>query len=139
MALNLYLSLKRLVRTRRSKKMLTNTNRFSSRQILIKVVQGSVPLPQTPCPNFLILGLSTFQMLQAYYTKMINNHSKSETISKLTAHKHICWKNLYFVNDEVRAGCPKLGHNTLVFLICQHLSDIQGRLAVDSIDVIIQG
>ena len=31
---------------------------------------------------------------------------KAETIFKLT-------KNLYFVNDEVGAGCPKLGHTTL--------------------------
>ena len=40
---------------------------------------------------------------------------KAKTISKLTVHSHYCkiifpCKNLYFVNEEIWAGCPKLGH-----------------------------
>ena len=45
-------------------------------------------------------------------TKIINHHSKVEPILKLTFHSQLLQsnfspeKNVYLVNDEVRAGCP---------------------------------
>ena len=56
-------------------------------------------------------------MLCRHATKIIKHHSKAEQISKLTAHSQLfACKNLYFVNYEVMAGCPKLGHTTLACL-----------------------
>ena len=49
--------------------------------------------------------------------KIINHHSKAETISKLTVHALFLFftcKNLYLGNDEVRVGCPKLEHTKLI-------------------------
>ena len=44
--------------------------------------------------------------MEKHSTKIINHHSKQSI--------HYCCKtifqNLFFVNDEVRTGCPKLGH-----------------------------
>ena len=45
-----------------------------------------------------------------YATKIINHHSKSKTI---VAKLIFTLKNLHFVNDEVWAGCSKLGYSTL--------------------------
>ena len=41
------------------------------------------------------------------------NHFKSESSSTNAAKLFFACKNSYFVNDDVRAGCPKLGHTTL--------------------------
>ena len=66
------------------------------------------------CPDFVILGFYTCR----HATKMINHHSKAETISNLAVHSKLLQiyfspaKNLYFVNNKVRAGCPKLGQTT---------------------------
>ena len=45
---------------------------------------------------------------------MIDHHSKAETI---IAKLFFTCENLYFVNEEVSAGCPKLGHTTL-YSVC---------------------
>ena len=50
-------------------------------------------------------------------TKIINRHSKAEKISKLTVllellQNYISFAKFQFLNDGVRAGCPKLGHTT---------------------------
>ena len=52
-------------------------------------------------------------------TKIINHHSKAETKFKtdspflFVTKLFFIYKNWYFVNYEVRAGCPKFGHTTL--------------------------
>ena len=52
-------------------------------------------------------------------TQIINHHSKAETISNLTVNSQLFQnnftsaKNIYSVKDEVRAGCPKIGHANL--------------------------
>ena len=49
-------------------------------------------------------------------TKMINYNSKAETIDgpfTNVAKPFFTYKKLNFVNEEVRAGCPKLGHTAL--------------------------
>ena len=38
-------------------------------------------------------------------------------------------KNLYFVNDEVRTGCPKLGHTNLYHVV--DYLDVEDRVGVD--------
>ena len=50
----------------------------------------------------------------------LKGYSKAETFSKLTVYSQLLQnyfspakKNHIFVYDEVRAGCPKLGHTTL--------------------------
>ena len=50
--------------------------------------------------------------------KIINLILKAETDSPFTvvANLFSTLKNLYFENDEVRAGCPKLGNTSLAFL-----------------------
>ena len=48
---------------------------------------------------------------------MIYYHSKAKENSKQTDNSQLVailtCKNVYFVNDEVRVGCPRLGHTTL--------------------------
>ena len=54
--------------------------------------------------------------------KIVNHHWRAETIPKLTVHSQLLLNYflhaeiLYFVNEEVRAGCPKLGRATLSLL-----------------------
>ena len=79
-----------------------------------------VPLLRSLCLNFVILSLRTLQILYVCYE---NNKSpfesgfKFESNSPFTIIAKLCFTSnkLYFVNDEVRAGCPKLGH-TILFL-----------------------
>ena len=72
-----------------------------------------------PCPKLVILGLRTYCRCCRHVTKIINNNSKDEQILKLTVHLQLLQyyfspaKIYIFVNDEVRAGCSKLGHTTL--------------------------
>ena len=54
-------------------------------------------------------------------TKIINhqairklNNFKTDSPLTIVAKLFFTSKNLYFVNYEVRAGCPKLGHITLI-------------------------
>ena len=81
------------------------------------------------CSNFVILGLRTLYVLLAWATKIINRHSKAETISKLNgpftigAKLSFTCKNVYFMNDEVRAGFSNLGHTTLVIFILSIFSE----------------
>ena len=56
--------------------------------------------------------------------KIKNNYSKAETIPKLTVHLQLLYylycytcKNLCFVNDEFRVGCPFSGHTTLQCIV----------------------
>ena len=50
---------------------------------------------------------------------MIYYHSKAKENSKQTDNSQLVailtCKNVYFVNDEVRVGCPRLGHTTLPY------------------------
>ena len=71
------------------------------------------------CPNFDTLVYKLCRCCR-HTTKIINHHSKAETISKLRVHSQLLQnlfspaKVLCFVNNEDRAGCPKLGHTTLI-------------------------
>ena len=70
----------------------------------------------TPCPNFVILGLSTLQILLACCENNklpFKSRKNFKTDIPFTIVTIWTCKNLYFVNDEVRAGCPKLGNTTL--------------------------
>ena len=81
------------------------------------------------CPNFDTLPYfhyPGFYVLcrfcrQWYATKIVN--SKAEKISKLTVNSQVLLnyfspeKKIIFVNYEVRAGCPKLGHTTMLLLL----------------------
>ena len=63
----------------------------------------------------------TFELKKCnHYENNKSSFERAETISKLNTPLTIVAKlfftcqNLYFVNDKVRVGCPKLGHTTQV-------------------------
>ena len=64
------------------------------------------------------VGLCTLQILQAYYEnnksplQRWNNFKTDGSFTTFAKLVFTC-KKLYFVNDEVRAWCPKLGQTTL--------------------------
>ena len=54
-------------------------------------------------------------MLNACYVNKKNHHSKADSLFTIVTKIFLTYKNLYFVNDEVRTGCLKLGHTSLFF------------------------
>ena len=70
-------------------------------------------------------------------TKIIHHHSKAQTNWKLTVHLQLLQnyaspaKNLNYVNDEVRAGCLKLGHTTLALLYIRVSPNFQRLSRID--------
>ena len=66
---------------------------------------------------FWILSKGYFFVMAKRPTSM---YSKAETDSLFTNIAKLFFKNLYFVNDEVREGCPKLKGTLpyLPFLFC---------------------
>ena len=86
---------------------------------LIVDIVGQCAPTSTPCHNFVILGLRTLQLLQACYDNNespleSSNNSKTDSPFTIVEKLFLTFKNIYFVNDKVRAGCPKLEHTTLV-------------------------
>ena len=90
------------------------------------------------CPNFghstLTSSFNDFALCRCcmgYAAKIINIHSKAETNSNQTVYSQSLQnyfspvKMLNFVNDDVRAGCLKLGHTTLILF-----SELLQRLLV---------
>ena len=67
------------------------------------------------CPNFVILGLRTLQMLYRQAPRIMDHHLKAETMPKLTVHSQLLHNNFspakFFnlVNDEVRQGVRSQG------------------------------
>ena len=90
------------------------------------------------CPNFGHPVLTTsFQVYalcncrqQACYENN-KSSSKAETVSKLTVQSQLLQKKIHLQNlinnDEVWAGCPKLGHTTLSAHKFKFNHDIQNR------------
>ena len=86
------------------------------------------------CSNFGHPALtSSFQVYALciccrHTTKITNHDSKAETILKLTVDSQLLPNYFFrlqksiFVNDEVRAGCLKLGHTTLRNIFCLFMS-----------------
>ena len=62
----------------------------------------------------------------------ITSHSKAETILEMSVNSQllqkIFHKYLYLLNDEVRAGCPKLGNTTLALIQKIMIIVIEGQL-----------
>ena len=56
------------------------------------------------------------------------NNFKTDSPFTIVAKLFFTCKNLYFVNDKVRAGCPKLGHTIIhLFFYCYlHISPLPG-------------
>ena len=59
--------------------------------------------------NFAIIGFTHFVDAVGIVTKIINHHSKTETMSKLTVHSQFL-QNYFTYNFFFK---PKLGHTTL--------------------------
>ena len=95
---------------------------------------GKYALTLTSGPNFVILGLRTLQMLQACY-EIMHKNQKAETYSPFTIVEKIFFtcKKINYKNDEVRVGCPKLGHtilhNAQNYMVAHYnLFSIQGKV-----------
>ena len=83
---------------------------------LFTELKGQFLLTSTPCPNCVILGLRACHENNKSLFESINNF-KTGSPFIIVAKLFFTLKNLNFVNDEVRAGFPKLGHSTLLILI----------------------
>ena len=66
----------------------------------------------TPCPNFGLLGFRTCCMV-CYENNKSPFESWNKTFINNCCKTFYACKNSYFLNDEVRVGCPKLGQTTL--------------------------
>ena len=56
----------------------------------------------TPCPDFVILGLLC--RCSRHATKIVNHHSKAETISKLTVHSQLL-QNYFHLKKSIFCKC----------------------------------
>ena len=92
---------------------------------------GKCALTSTSYPNFVILGLR-FCRCCRHATKITKspfeswNNFKTDSLFSIVAKLFLACKKFYFVNNEVRAGCPKLGY-TILHII---RSQLTGKIIV---------